>query len=188
VKGEHRRAREATVSAGEDLESQFTALYEQHFDFVWRSVRMLGLSSDTADDVVQDVFIVAHRRLGDFEARASVRTWLFAIARRVVSSHRRGQRRRFRLAARVSSVDRETAATPHDTLVQSESQRALVHALDTLPEEQRIVFALTELEEMSATEIAAALGVNLNTIYSRLRIARRALAKYMRALEREAEP
>jgi RNA polymerase sigma-70 factor (ECF subfamily) len=175
----------AVASGGDNLDHRFTELYKQHFDFVWRSVRMLGMASDAADDVVQDVFLVAHRRLGDFEARASTRTWLFAIARRVLSAHRRGNRRRFRLFARVSAADRETTATPFDITVRSESQRAIMAALSELPEDQRIVFSLTELEDMSAPEIASALGVNVNTVYSRLRIARRALAIRLRAAETE---
>lgn len=167
-----------------DAERRFTELYERHFDFVWRSVRMMGMSSDSADDVVQDVFLVAHRRLGDFEARASERTWLFAIARRVVSVHRRSVRRRFRLLARVSSADREVTPTPYDGAARSESHRALLEAIAALPEDQRIVFTLIELEDMTAPEIASALSVNVNTVYSRLRIARRALAEHLQNREK----
>jgi RNA polymerase sigma-70 factor (ECF subfamily) len=179
VTAKHQRTPEAEAepaSTEGELGSQFSEIYAKHFDFVWRSVRMMGVGSDAADDVVQDVFIVAHRRLADFEARASLRTWLFAIARRVVSAQRRSVRRRFRLLARVSSADREIMSTPLDEVVRSESQQEFLVALAELPEEQRIVFSLTELEEMSAPEIASALGLNVNTVYSRLRIARRALA------------
>jgi RNA polymerase sigma-70 factor, ECF subfamily len=147
-----------------DRESRFSELYQQQFDFVWRSVRMLRVSSDVAEDAVQDVFLVAHRRLDDFEARASVRTWLFAIARRVVSAHRRSLRRRFRLLARASTVVPERTTTPFDISARSETQRALLAALEELPEDQRLIFSLTELEEMSAPEIASALGVKVNTV------------------------
>ncbi len=175
----------AAADTQRDEERRFTELYQKHFDFVWRSVRMMGASPDTADDVVQDVFLVAHRRLGDFEARASERTWLFAIARRVVSSHRRSLRRRFRLLVRVGHDVREGTATPYDTTARSESHRALLDALAALPEDQRLVFSLTELEDMTAPEIATALGMNVNTVYSRLRIARRTLAAALRGAETE---
>lgn len=168
-----------------DRERRFIELYQQQFDFVWRSVRMLRVPADVIDDVVQDVFLVAHRRLEDYEARASVRTWLFAIARRVASAQRRGLRRRVRLLEQVSTVEHESSATPYDLSARSETQRALLAALEQLPEEQRLVFALAELEEMSAPEIASALGVKLNTVYSRLRIARHALAALLRINETE---
>jgi RNA polymerase sigma-70 factor (ECF subfamily) len=174
---------EATLEA--ERESRFVELYQQHFDFVWRSVRMLRVHSGVAEDVVQDVFLVAHRRLADFEARASVRTWLFAIARRVVSTHRRSLRRRFRLLARVSNTEHEVSATPFDATARSETQRALLAALEDLPEDQRLVFSLTEIEDMSAPEIASALGINVNTVYSRLRLARRTLAARLRITEME---
>jgi RNA polymerase sigma-70 factor (ECF subfamily) len=181
------RVRESEADEAEmSLESRFTELYQEHFAFVWRSVRMMGMSSDAADDVVQDVFVVAHRRLGDFEARAAPRTWLFAIARRVVSGHRRSLRRRFRLLAKVSSADQPSLPpTPYESSTRSETQRAVLEALETLPEDQRIVFSLTELEDMTAPEIASALGVNVNTVYSRLRIARRALAARLQLPETE---
>ena len=67
----------------------FTAVYEEHFAFVWRSMRRLGVPDRLLDDAAQDVFIVVHRRLGEFEGRSTLKSWLFAIARRVAHDHRR---------------------------------------------------------------------------------------------------
>lgn len=159
-----------------DPELRFTKLYEENFDFVWRSVRMLGLAPDTADDAAQDVFLVAHRRLSDFEGRSNARTWLFAIALRVVSDHRRSRRRKLRLLERVMSMIPEPANTPFEAAVGTERRDALLCALDGLPDDQRAVFVLADIEEMSAPEIASALDVNLNTVYSRLRSARKTMA------------
>ncbi len=72
----------------------FETLYEAHFDFVWRSVRRLGVSEGAIDDVVQETFLIVHRRLAEFEGRSSVNTWLFGILRRVVHDHRRHLRRK----------------------------------------------------------------------------------------------
>jgi RNA polymerase sigma-70 factor, ECF subfamily len=172
---------EASAGASAEPARQFSELYEQHFDFVWRSARMLGAPPDLADDAVQDVFLVAHRRFADFEARSSPRTWLFAITLRVMSDQRRSRRRRFRLFERAKSMESEPIPTPYDSAAGAEARAMLRAALDGLPEEQRVVFALSELEEMSAPEIATALGVKLNTVYSRLRAARREMAERLGA-------
>jgi RNA polymerase sigma-70 factor (ECF subfamily) len=163
-------------------EARFTQLYEENFDFVWRSVRMLGLPPDSADDAAQDVFVVAHRRLSDFEGRSGARTWLFAIALRVVSDFRRSRRRKLRLLERAMTMEPEPANTPYEAAVGTERRDALLTALDGLPDEQRAVFVLADVEEMSAPEIATALEVNLNTVYSRLRSARKTMAARMTKL------
>lgn len=169
-----------------DPVSRFTQLYEQYFSFVWRTVRFLGAPVDATDDAVQDVFLVAHRRLADFEARATPRTWLFAIALRVVKDHRRSRRRRFRLLEHVKSMERPVSTSPFDKSVSSEMQRRLLAALEQLREEQRHVFILAELEELSAPEIAAALQLNLNTVYSRLRVARLEIARILGQIHEDA--
>jgi RNA polymerase sigma-70 factor (ECF subfamily) len=164
-------------------EALFTQLYEEYFDFIWRSVRMLGVPSDAADDAAQDVFLVAHRRLADFEGRSRPRTWLFAIALRVVNDFRRSRRRKMRLLERVMTMDREPANSPFDAAVGAEHRGALLWALEALPDDQRAVFVLADVEEMSAPEIASALEVNLNTVYSRLRTARKTMAARLSQLE-----
>jgi RNA polymerase sigma-70 factor (ECF subfamily) len=159
----------------------FSDLYERHFDFVWRSVRLLGAPSESADDATQDVFLVAHRRLNDFQARSSVRTWLFAIALRVVSDHRRSRRRRLRLLERAHSIEPEPSLTPLDRAVSAQTRGIMLRAIERLRDEQRVVFVLTEIEELSAPEIASALDINLNTVYSRLRAARREIARILQS-------
>src|SRR5687767_2802019 len=74
--------------------SRFDQVYDEHVDFVWRSARRLGVPGTFADDVVQQTFLVVHRRLHDFEHRSSVKTWLFSILLRVVQDHRRSMRRK----------------------------------------------------------------------------------------------
>jgi RNA polymerase sigma-70 factor (ECF subfamily) len=172
---------EATTH-GAEPSRQFTELYEQNFDFVWRSARMLGVPPEAADDAVQDVFLVAHRRMHDFEGRAGARTWLFAIALRVVSDYRRSRARRMRLLDRAITVEPIPAQTPFDTTARTEQSQVLLAALETLPDEQRAVFILAEIEEMTAPEIASSLEMKLNTVYSRLRGARLAMAERLRGL------
>ncbi len=142
------------------------ALYREHHAFVWRCVRRLGLAEAQVDDGVQDVFLVVDRRKDEFEPRGSIRSWLFAIAMRVVQAHRRTeQRHRRRVEAFGASL---SWSEP-----EKGSAVILLHQLlEGLSEDRRAVFILADLEKMSAPEIADALGVKLNTVYSRLRAAR----------------
>lgn len=153
----------------------FEEVYDEHFAFVWRSVRRLGVFEGAVDDVVQEIFLVVHRRLGEFEARASMRTWLFAIALRVVRDHRRSLSRKARHVAtdaEIEAVAESGDKSPLERAAQAEAIKVLHELLDALDDEKREVFVLSELEQMPAPEIAEALGVNVNTVYSRLRAAR----------------
>jgi RNA polymerase sigma-70 factor (ECF subfamily) len=169
------------------LAQRYSELYENHFEFVWRSARYLGEPDASLDDAVQDTFLVAYRRFEDFEARSSPRTWLFAITMRVVSDHRRSRRRKNRLLDGIQRMIPRAVTTPYEHAAHAEAGRSLLRALDALGEEQRATFVMADLEDMSAPEIASVLDVNLNTVYSRLRAARRAVASQMEPLRREVD-
>src|SRR4051812_22321619 len=151
----------------------FEVVYGEHFRFVWRSLRRLGVREADIADAVQDVFLVVHRRLGEFEGRSKVTTWLYGICFRVARDRRR-------LAHARRQVDDETDLTerPDDRAdVSAEAERRqglllLETILDEMPIEQRAVFTLFELDAMSGESIAEALEIPLGTVYSRLRIAR----------------
>ena len=182
VAREHTGPRRPLPQAESGTEPSFEAVYEAHFDFVWRSLRRLGIDTAHIDDAVQDVFVVVHRRLGEFEGRSTMKTWLFGIALRVASLHRRTAARR-PTEPLVDDPPDEAGHSTADALSEAAEAARLVHRLlDCLDGDRRAVFVLAELEQMTAPEIAAALGVNLNTVYSRLRLARRdfdaALARY----------
>lgn len=156
-------------------------VYEQCFDFVWRSARRMGVPEPSVDDVVQEVFVVAHRRLADFEGRSTVKTWLFGILLRVVSDYRRTQRRKGGLAPLPEVLEGDGSDCPAAAAERRERVRLLHALLSELDDDKRAVFVLAELEQMTAPEIADSLGVNLNTVYSRLRAARQ---KFEAALKR----
>lgn len=151
----------------------FESIYEEHFDFIWRSMRRLGISSQSIDDAVQDVFLVVHRRLEDFEERCSLKTWLFGIALRVAHDHHRRARRKGGHEPLDPAVA-DGSPGPHEELAKAEAVRELDRILNSLDEDKRAVFILAEIEQMTAPEIAEALGINVNTVYSRLRSSRRA--------------
>jgi RNA polymerase sigma-70 factor (ECF subfamily) len=122
---------------------------------------------------VQDVFLVVHRRLEDFEARCSVKTWLFGIALRVAHDHHRLHRRKGGHEPLDPGVI-DGSPGPHEALAKAEAVRELDRILGSLDEDKRAVFILAEIEQMTAPEMAEALGIRVNTVYSRLRAARRA--------------
>lgn len=149
----------------------FEDVYEEHFEFVWRSVRRLGVPDAAVDDAVQDVFVVVHRRGSEFEGRSSVRTWLFGIVVHVARAYRR--RKSLDAVADPDTLEDSGRRGPQAAAEAAEAMRVLYEVLDTLDDDKREVFVLMELEEMTAPEAADVLSVKLNTVYTRLRAARR---------------
>lgn len=154
-------------------------LYRRHFEFVWRNARRLGCSDEWVEDAVHEVFMVATRRLAEFEGRSSERTWLFSIALRVVQ---RMQRDRARQRQHLTRYAAEQPPPVADSGDQNEAAEYLRHLLQQLPETLRAVVILAELEGFTTLEIAESLEVPRGTIDSRLRNARIALSE---AIERD---
>lgn len=163
----------------------FDEVYERHFNFVWRSLRLLGVPPEAVEDVTQDAFSVVSRQLGLFEGRSSMRTWLFAILQRVAANHRRKARRKLWMLEPLSDALVGQEPTPHARAEAAEAIDLVQRFCDTLDSERRAVFVLSLLEELPAPEVAHVLGIALNTVYSRVRSLRDGLR---RALEgREVE-
>jgi RNA polymerase sigma-70 factor (ECF subfamily) len=154
-------------------ESRVERLYAEHRGFVRQVLRAHGVTPASLDDGVQDVFLVAFRRIGDFVPRASHRSWLYGIAARVAKDHRRRSSRKGGLL----ELDVEDVACPRNdpcrTAVTAQALHGLYWRLGRMQEARRRIFILAEVEEMTAPEIAERLSVKLNTVYSRLRAARR---------------
>ena len=155
----------------------FVAIYRAEFGFVWRILRRLGVAAEQLEDAAQEVFLVLHRRLPGLAPDVSMRSWLFGSARRVAADLRRGQHRRERrLQAHAVVGELRGQTRPGE---QAEAAEFVQRFLARLDEDKRMVFVLTDLEGMTAPEIAVALDVKLNTVYSRLRAAR---AEFERAV------
>lgn len=175
----------ATAAADEASEAVRLAglaeIYREHHDFMWRSLRRLGVDAADVEDAVHDAFLVVARRMVEFAGRSSLRTWLFAIAIRIAQSRRRDHQREARHLQRYEESAAPRAAP--DPRMQHEIRVTLHQLLAELEEGQRAVFIMIELESMTAPEIAAALELKLPTVYSRLRLARvamrRAVARYL---------
>ena len=155
----------------------FRTMYEAHVAFVWRNLRRLGVSEAEVDDKTQEVFVIAHRRFDNFEERGhGPRAWLFQILLRVASDARRHRRRHPEDSDGGFAQDRESVeAGQAAALLRREAIDTLDRALGTIEVGRRTVLVLHEIEEMTAPEIAHTLQIPLNTVYSRLRVARVAL-------------
>lgn len=166
-----------TPAPEEHAQREFVSVYYAHFDLVWRILRRLGVPFDQLEDAAQDVFLVLHRRLADIDPKVSLRSWLFGTARRVASDFRRGLRRHERRVQAFAVVHDHPA---RERIVErAEAADFVQRFLDRLDPDKRMVFVLADLEGFTAPEIAEALEVKLNTVYSRLRAAR---AEFERAI------
>lgn len=155
------------------------AVYREHFDFVLGNLRRLGVPAPALEDACHDVFLVVHRRARSWDSdRDAMRPWLYGVARRVAADLRRSGSRHRRRVAALQAMPRHDAAADERI-----ADRHLVQSfLDELDDDKRDVFILVELEDMSAREVADALGINPNTASARLRAARRLLAERLQAV------
>lgn len=163
-------------------------LYEAEFSFVWRNLRRLGVRETDLRDAAQDVFVVVHRRLAEFEGRSSIRWWLYCVVKRVASQARRTSRRREIPDPQDADELESSLAAPDESAERAEAFELFASLLDELDEDQRDVVLLADLEECTAPEIASMLGCNVNTVYSRLRLGRTKLRSAFERSRTRSEP
>ncbi|CAN5893625.1 RNA polymerase sigma factor YlaC [soil metagenome] len=147
-------------------------IFREYAPFVWRGLRRLGIPESDVEDVCQEVFVVVHRKLGDFEGRSSLRTWIYGICARTASDYRRSGRVR-REVVTDAPPDAPQDGGQQDALALKQARATLDRILDELDDDKRSVFVLYEIEELTMAEVAEALGCPLQTAYSRLHAARK---------------
>jgi RNA polymerase sigma-70 factor, ECF subfamily len=153
----------------------FDTVFAESSPFVWRVLGRLGVARRDIRDVCQEVFIVVHRRLADYDGRASVRAWIYGICLRSASDYRKRAHRR-RETFGESPPEPTTPPTQQRDLEIARARARLQAVLSTLDSAKREVFVLYELEELPMSEVARILECPLPTAYSRLHAARRAVA------------
>jgi RNA polymerase sigma-70 factor, ECF subfamily len=161
-------------------------LLRDHFDFIWRLLRRLGLDEALADDAAQEVFLVASRRLDQIDA-GSERSFLFGTAIRVASDLKKRVARRREVPATDSFEIVDPVPSPEALVDQSRARALLDEMLDELPEELRTIFVLYELEELEMKDIADLLDLPRGTVASRLRRARAMFAGAARRRQARAK-
>ncbi len=170
----------AIRDAGSDVE-WVVAAYREYFKYVWALLGRLGVPEASLEDVTQEVFLVLHRRRAEFRGGSAVRTWLHGIALHTARRHRAKLDRRRRKDEALEPA--MPPPTPEAELGQRRALERLDQLLSQLGDEQREVFVLAEIAELPAPEIAELLGIKLNTVYSRLRLARNHLRRALDSLE-----
>jgi RNA polymerase sigma-70 factor (ECF subfamily) len=167
----------------------FQDLYERHFDFVWRTLRHLGVREADLPDACQDAFLVVYRRFPSFEARGKVTTWMFQICFNLARDRRRRAHGRNETQDELA-IDAAPGAgrDPHAEVEHKDKLALLQVVLDGMEVGQRAAFILFELEGMTGPEAAAAMDVPLSTAYSRQRLARAAFRSAMARARAAREP
>jgi RNA polymerase sigma-70 factor, ECF subfamily len=167
------------------LRAQFDQLFHEYAPYVLRVLPRMGVAERDLDDVVQEVFLAVFRALPGFEGRSSTRTWVYGICIRTCSNYRqRAHRRHERLPGALPDAAHQQ--TPERALQTSVALAQLDAALSKLSQPDREAFVLFEIEQLSAVEIAQALGCSKFTVYTRLYRARRAVSARMREPGEEA--
>lgn len=152
---------------------EFETVYSENFDFVWRNLRRLGVPESCMRDATQEVFLVVHRRLGEFTPRGTLRSWLYSILRRVALAQKRQYRAQCPVRAEPEDPVDEFFPSPESDAIRGQSLRLLLELLNGLDDDKRDALVSVDLEGMSVPEACIALEVNPNTLYSRLHAARR---------------
>jgi RNA polymerase sigma-70 factor (ECF subfamily) len=174
---------EASVEAPSKLD--LVGVYNSQKDFVWLTLQRMGIRQPDLEDVFQDVFVIAHKRLHTYNPEAKLSAWLYGIALRSVAAHRRRAfRRRGRADGSEASVARPGSehwhaqiAAPDERVRELERQATLNDLLDTLDPDHRMVVVMFEVEDHSCQYISELIGVPVGTVHSRLHTARRKLAQ-----------
>jgi len=151
------------------------AIFDEHFDYVWATLRRLGVREADREDLVHEVFLKVHSRLADYDESRPLRPWIFGFAFRVAADHHRLARHRVEvLGTATEAVAANTAADDHVAAL--EERELLLEALHTLELDRRAILVMHDVDDVPVPQIAEMLDIPLNTAYSRLRVAREQLA------------
>ncbi len=166
------RLPESQVEQGARPAPTLASIFESEFDYVYNTLRRFGVREADAVDQVQEVFIVVNQLLPDYDASRPIRPWLVAIAYRVAGRYRSLSRNVREVLDVKAAEPTDTAPLADEAIERDEARTLALEAINQIDLPRRAVFVLAELDELPIPEVAEALGIPLNTAYSRLRLAR----------------
>lgn len=167
--------RQASPNIPENAETRFRTIFESGFDYVWNTLRRLGVAAADLEDVSHDVLFAVYRKLDSYDPARPLRPWLFAFSYRAAADY--GRRRRVRREVAPPDDVIDPGPLVDERLIDRERQTLVATALATLDLDRRAVFVLHDLDDVPMPEIARTLEIPLNTAYSRLRVARERFVK-----------
>lgn len=147
-------------------------LFEEHADHVGNTLRRLGVRDADAPDLVQEVFIVVHRILADYDRERPMWPWLFGICYRTAAAYRRKAAREVFDDGAMTENRADSAEDVVETMRREEDRRLVLAAIQHVALPRRAVFIMADIDGVGVPDIARALGLSVNTAYSRLRLAR----------------
>jgi RNA polymerase sigma-70 factor (ECF subfamily) len=168
--------------SGPETLREFSDVFDAEFSYVCRVLRRLGVREAELEDLAQEVFVTVHGKFPEYDRALPIRPWLFAFAFRVAGNHQRLARHRREVSVDADLAETDAGTTPEHTLADRQAQELVLRALDGVPLERRSVLIMQDIDGFSASEVANALSIPVNTVYSRLRIARE---EFKAALKRE---
>lgn len=160
------------------------AVHDAHSDFVWATLYRMGVREADLPDMLQEVFVVVHRRLGSFDHSSKLTSWLYGICRKVAAAHRR--RPHVRREYLMDEMPHEAGgATSEDELEARQAQGTLERVLRAMHVDRRTTFVMYEIDGLSGEAIAELVDVPVGTVYSRLHAARREFKEALAAMDAE---
>ena len=169
----------------------FRDVYEAEFDYVFHSLRRLGVPDRDLEDLIHEVFLAFYRSLDQYDRQRPLKPWLFGIAFRIASDYRRRAQHRYEIPGDAPFLESRPSGRPGaDEELAAQERRALVQkGLEALDLDKRAVFVMHDIDGCSMPEIQAVLSAPLTTLYSRLRLARQAFGEAVRhELQRRGAP
>lgn len=172
-----------TLSRSDSESLDFRVLFERECSYVVASLRRLGVQERDLEDVAHEVFVAIHRRLGEYDPARPLRPWIFAFAYRFASDYRKLARHRRERIEDTVGDEVDEAEGPEARIDAARARALVIQALDALDLDKRAVMVMHEIDGVPIPEVATALGIPLNTAYSRLRLAREQFAQAARRLQ-----
>jgi RNA polymerase sigma-70 factor (ECF subfamily) len=163
---------------------ELRAVHEAHADFVWATLFRMGVREADLPDMLQEVFVVVHRRIESFDAGGKLTSWLYGICRKVAAAYRRRPHNKRELLTGEMPQDLRSAATSEDELEARQAQWTLERVLGAMDVDRRATFVMYEIDGLSGEAISQLLEIPVGTVYSRLHAARREFESALADMEK----
>jgi RNA polymerase sigma-70 factor (ECF subfamily) len=168
--------------SGQSADEACLGAFQQELDYVFRTLRRLGIAPSEVEDLAQEVFLALRGAWDQYDQDRPLRPYLFGISFRIASAHQRKRNRE--VAFGIVEVG-DAGPGPDDTLQAKQARALVIAALERIPLPRRAVLVMHDIDDIPVGQVAAALDIPLFTVYSRLRKARSELDIALRRIMRQ---